>query len=241
MKSKIILATMFLLTISVLPAAADMLINLDVGVAGTTATAQFQVVCTGNGTSWALGGPKVIYNNYGVQVGTLKDLTITSNADPYVNLFFSFENNTALTETLTFHNTLAFSPLVNPNAYATAAITLTSDTNGGTIGGLFPGGKTYEATYNSGSQNFADLVSGFSIGSDTSSTQSERKPPVSGTVPIVGTVSDITSTFYFTLTDGDQASGTSRFEVTPGVPEPLTLSLLVMGGVGVLARRRHLS
>ena len=240
MKSKMILTAMFFLTVSVLPVAADMFINLNVDVAGTTGTQQYAVVCTGNGTSWALAAPATVYNNNGVRVGTLKQLTVTSNADPYVNLFFSYENNTALTETVTFSNTLAFSPLVNPNAYATAGITLTSDSNGATAAGLFPGGKTYEATYNGGGTIFADLVTGFGIGGGTTGTQSERFP-LSGTTPIAGTVSDITSTFNFTLTDGDQASGTSRFEVTPGVPEPLTLSLLVMGGVGMLARRRHLS
>jgi hypothetical protein len=238
MKNKMILAAMFVLTVSVLPAAADMLINLNVGVAGTAASQQFQVVCTGNGTSWSLPSATAVYNNYGSQVGTLKQLTITSNADPYVNLFFSFENSTALTETVTFTNTLAFTPIVNPNAYATAAITLTSDGNGATAGGLFPGGKTFQATYNGGGTVFANLVSGFSIAGDTSNTNSERFP-ASGTVPIVGTVSDITSAFNFTLTDGDQASGTSRFEVTPGVPEPITLSLLVMGGIGVLVRRNR--
>jgi hypothetical protein len=239
MKSKMIIVVgMFVLAVSVLSASADMLINLNVGVAGTNAAAQFQVLCTGNGTSWALGSPKAIYNNYGSQVGTLKDLTITSDADPYVNLYFSYENDTVQTETLTFHNTLSFTPLVNPTAYATAAITLTSDDNGATIGGLFPGGKAYEATYNGGSTVFADLVSGFGIGDGTSWTNSQRFP-ASGSVPIVGTVSDITSTFSFTLTDGDQASGTSRFEVTPGVPEPATMSLLFMGGMAVLARRNR--
>jgi hypothetical protein len=40
----------------------------------------------------------------------------------------------------------------------------------------------------------------------------------------------------FTLSAGDQASATSRFEV---VPEPATMSLLALGGIATLIRRRR--
>jgi hypothetical protein len=52
-------------------------------------------------------------------------------------------------------------------------------------------------------------------------------------------VSSITAEFDFTLSANEQASGTSRFDVEQGVPEPATMSLLVMGAMALLAKRKQ--
>ena len=243
MNKKMITVALLVLAASVLPAAADVTVNFVANAGGTTASHQFQIQCPADGSEWVLQNPVTMYNNNNVALGTITALKVSSLADPAVNVFFAFENSTALKETnLIASTTLAFAPITNPLAYATAGVTLTTDDNGGAITGRFPsgiGGKVYEASYNGGTQVFADLVADGTLnllGPGLTPTASDRFPG-SGYSPISGTVSDITGTFNYDLTDGDQISGTSRFEVI--VPEPITLSLLVMGGIGMLARRNR--
>jgi hypothetical protein len=177
---------------------------------------------------------------HGASLGTIQALTIQSDADPAVNLYFSvLASSTGVFSIST--GPVSITPIVNPQAYASAALTLTSDSNGASAVGTFLGGtKSYEADYN-GSNVFTDLVSNFSIGPNTSATNSDRYPLISpNTVTIPGTVSDMTTQFSFNLGTGEQASGTSRFELTAPVPEPATMSLLVLGGMAVLARRKRM-
>jgi hypothetical protein len=154
-----------------------------------------------------------------------------------VNVYFSVQANSSGETFDITTSTLSFPTLAPATAFATAAITLTSDTDGATVTGLFPGGKTYEARYN-GSSVYANLVNGFTIGPNTSSTLSERLPLVAPATNTIPSVSSITAEFDFSLTANEQASGTSRFDVEQGVPEPATMSLLVMGGMALLARRK---
>jgi hypothetical protein len=237
MKNKVIIAALFLLTASVLPAAADYLVTVTGTEGSLTASQQFTIPCTGMVSNWTLPSPVTLTNAHGVSLGTLDQLQLQSSPDPAVNVYFSVQANSSGETFDITTSTLSFPTLSPATAFATAAITLTSDTDGATIAGLFPGGKTYEARYN-GSTVYADLVSGFTIGPNTSSTLSERDPLVAPGTNTIPSVSNITAEFDFTLTANEQASGTSRFDVEQGVPEPATMSLLVMGGMALLARRK---
>jgi hypothetical protein len=238
MKSKLMTVALFVLAASVIPAAADMILTVTATQGDLVATQQYLVQCGGETTTWSLPNAVALTTIHGKSLGVLNLLDVATNADPFVNLHFSVENDTALPVTYDVSSSVVtFPTLVNPLAYATAGITLTSDFDGAVINGLFPGGEVYQARYNT-STIYANLVTGLSIVDDTSVTTTDRLPPL-GTQTIFGSVSSIQSEFDFTLSDGDQASGTSRFEVTAAVPEPATMSLLIMGGLAVLARRKR--
>jgi hypothetical protein len=235
MKNKMILAAMFVLAASVLPAAANMIVTVTATQGSLTATQQFLVQCTGGTTTWSLPSAAALVTARGVNLGTLTQLDVLTDVDPFVNLHFSVENDTALPVAYDISSSVvSFPTIVDPDAYATAGITLTSDFDGATIAGLFPGGEVYQARYNS-STVYANLVTSLTIADNQTVTTTDRLPTL-GTQTIFDSVSSIQSEFDFTLSDGDQASGTSRFELTAPVPEPATMSLLVMGGLALLVR-----
>jgi hypothetical protein len=229
MKSKMMIAAMLVLAVSVLPAAASVLITVTASQGDRVALQEFMVP-----TGWSLPTSISLVAADGARLGTIKNLDVLSNDDPYVNLHFSVEAG-ALDTTFDINSSLVSSiALVNPDAcFATAGLTLTSDDNGATITGLF-GGRTYQARYN-GTSVYADLVNGYSIAVDETVTASERSPAI-GVQTILGPVSSIQSEFNFILSANEQASGTSRFEVAM-LPEPATLSLLALGAIGMLRRR----
>jgi hypothetical protein len=132
---------------------------------------------------------------------------------------------------------VSFAALADPVGYASAAITVTSDSDGAVLTGQFSGNTAYQAKYN-GSTVFSDLVSSITAPVDDSVTGRDRSP-VAGWAVIPGSVNSIQSEFKFTLSAGDSASGTSRFEV---VPEPSGLAALAVGLVsigGLLTRKRR--
>lgn len=174
MKNKVIIAALFLLAAAVLPAAADYLVTVTGTEGSLTASQQFTIPSTGIASNWTLPSP-VTLTSRGMSLGTLSQLQIQSDADPAVNVYFSVQANSAGETFDITTTTLSFPTLAPATAFATAAITLTSDTDGATVTGLFPGGKTYEARYN-GSSVYANLVSGFAIGPNTSSTLSPTSP-----------------------------------------------------------------
>jgi hypothetical protein len=167
--------------------------------------------------------------------GFIDSLKLTVNTDPEVGIEFGVRAGSSTTTFSIISDVVLFDPLVNPIAYASAGVTLTdrTPTAGATITGLFDGGKTHQARYNS-STVFANLVKGFSISSGTV-TASEDKP-LSGTQIINDTLTSIESEFRFKLSAGDSASGTSTFEVV--VPEPATLCLLGLGALSLVRRKR---
>jgi hypothetical protein len=225
-------AVVALLLAAALPAEANMIVTVKCTAGDLTATQAFSIECNECPADWTLPTPVDIMAGT-VRIATVKGLEIQSNSDPFVNLRFAVE--AAATDTTFDINSsvVSFAPLSNPQAYASAAVTLTSDSDGATITGLFDGGKTYQARYNS-TAVFADLVKSFSIAGNLSQVENDREP-AAGTETIAGSVSSIQSEFNFTLSALDQASGTSRFEVTP---EPATLSLLALGGLALLRLRR---
>ncbi len=181
---------------------------------------------------WQLNGPIDIYSsqNANTLLASIDDLTLQLNGDPQVLVNFAVTAGGTNTNFSISSALVAFSPLTNPQAFATAAVTVTdNDSNGATVSGSFPGSKAYEATYNGGTV-FADLVSPVIAPVDSSNIGSQRNP-LAGTIPIAGSVSSIAAGFSFVLTASDSASGTSRFSV---VPEPSTVVLSLMAIAGLL-------
>ncbi len=211
---------------------------------GATASFEevFPVSSFNDSLSWTLPAPLTLRDNAGAAMGTIEDLKVTFNADPQVDLSFSIINND-LTNAVMYSvstATISFAAINNPQAAASASMTLTQGA-GSAAGGYTTGlldGKAYQARYSSHpvidtNTVFASLVPGLSfIGLGTSGTESS---PVVGMTTILGPVTMMESQFAFVLSPGDQASGTSAFLVTP---EPATLSVLLIGGL-FLARRRR--
>jgi hypothetical protein len=216
-----------------LPAGADMIVSIKCTSGKTSAVKDFDVPCPGGSADWTLSKPVDIKAG-NVLLGRITNLSV-QGGDPSVNLKFAVSAAATDTTFDILSPVVSFSPLSNPQAYASAGLTLTSDANGATATGLFSG-DTYQARYN-GSSVFANLVPGFSIPGDQTVVHTDRNP-ATGFTTIPGSVSSIESEFNFTLSALEQASGTSRFEVD-AVPEPATLSLLVLGGLAMLRRRRQ--
>jgi hypothetical protein len=177
---------------------------------------------------WALDGGRDIVSDNGDLLGS---------KDPATSVEFSLVNygDSVITANVTV-DTITFDPITNPEAYASASITL-KDRNGdgAAITGLYDG-KVYLAVYNSSSV-YANLVDSFTAGTNKAVTQSEYKPMMGGTETIVDTLSSINATFKFTLSAGDCVVGTSYFEVFHA-PEPATIALLGLGSLVLLRKRK---
>ena len=190
--------------------------------------------------SYQLGAPIELRTSDNTLVGKVNSLNCAMGSDPFLTLNFAVQavGNT----NFTFDSgLLIFAPISPAEAFATAATTLTADGGGATFTGNFAGNNAYEATYNFGSV-FADLNTTFSAPPNTSATENDRLP-ASGFGPIAGPVVTMRTQWNFNLTDGDGASGTSRFELQPAVPDANTLSLAFAGAApllaGIIRRRRR--
>lgn len=175
----------------------------------------------------------------GTTLGTIKSLNCEMGTDPFLTLNFAVQavgNANFFLDTGVF----GFAPIDPSQAFATAANTLTADGTAATFTGLFTGGKAYEATYNGGLV-FADLDGTFNAPANTSTTENERVP-AAGFAPIAGPVTSMRAQWSFNLTEGDGASGTSRYDIKPAVPDANTLALAFAGAaplLGCAIRRRR--
>jgi len=176
-------------------------------------------------------------------IGFIEKLKLSGKADPEIGIEFGVRAG-SLDTTFTINSGAeTFVDITNPDAYASAAITLTdrASPTGAMITGLFAGGKANQAVYN-GATLFANLVDGFSI-SNSSGDNHEAKGNESSMITINDTLTSIESNFYFTLSARDSASGTSTFVVTPEpavvTPEPATLCLLGFGVLSVIRRKKQ--
>jgi hypothetical protein len=185
---------------------------------------------------WILDGGRDIVGNNGDILGSIEYLKLKIIEDPANSVeFYVTAGNLTTTFTITADSAVTFDPIINPEVYASAGITLTDrNQNGAKITGLY-GGKAYRAVYND-SIVYANLVDSFTADVRKTVTQSENYP-ASGDTEIIGnTLFSINSSFNFTLSAKDSAAGTSYFEVSP-VPEPATIAFLVIGTAAFLRKK----
>lgn len=165
---------------------------------------------------------------------------VTVKPDPYIDGVFAVTNSTGSIQTYTVTFTLPVSPAISPASLSGASVagTLTVNGGGGTLG------------HNAGAPMFTALIDGapydtllpydssltLPFGSGSTGGDSFGLPGLTQPGPAVNTSIGIQLTF--TLTPGDSASFTSRFEV---VPEPMTALMLGGGlvGLAVLGSRRR--
>jgi hypothetical protein len=228
---------LFLAAVLILPVGAKAC-PVSVTITATNEeTGQSQVTTLGGETSLdIITGDFVWVLDHEVSIldGSIDRLKLTVNADPEVGIEFGVRANKKQIFTI-LSDVVLFDPLVNPTAYASAAITLTDrgPTAGATITGFFDGGKTYQARYN-GSTVFANLVDSFGI-PNSSGDKNEARGNESSMITINDTLTSIESEFHFTLSVNDSASGTSTFVV---VPEPATIALLGLGALSLIRRKK---
>lgn len=208
----------------------------------TAATTSGQVATwtydwAGGQTSFCLPGVVELRAADNTLIGTITGLSCEMPSDP--SIFLNFAVHAVVDANFTIDSGELFFPQIDvPVAFATAATTLTADGNGATWTGNFAG-KGYQATYNGGTV-FATLDSTFVSPANTSTVQEERFPAVGSA--LIGTpVTSMRAVWDFGLTGGDDASGTSRYEIEP-IPDASTLVLALAGVAplaGCLVRRRH--
>lgn len=201
-------------------------------------------VLPGGGWQWILAGPPINLTNPGnVVIGTLNQGTITMS-DTGVLVASSFAVTAGTSDTTFQLNSalVTFSALLNPQARASAGLTVTDNTgNGASVTGNRPGGSVFSAQYNGlapAGTAFANLIAGpltepNAFGSESASQSFPAAPGAFTTV--AGAVTSVSSMWDFTVTANDQASGTSVFVL---VPTPAGLALLGLGGLVLGGRRR---
>jgi len=176
-----------------------------------------------------------IMDEFGTVYGVVKSLRCEYEGDPEVRLRFDVAAPSGADSVFTIPSlAVSFAAMTNPRGVATASITVTSGANPASATGQYSGNKAYTAIYN-GTTNWAYLVDSVTAGAGGYSvTGSDRRPATDDEV-ILANVSSIQAAYSFKLTKGDEASGTSRFALTP---EPATLGLMGLGLAMMLRRRR---
>jgi MYXO-CTERM domain-containing protein len=198
----------------------------------------------GGGWQWVLTGPPLnIMSPGNVVLGTVSQGSITMNDNGgIVAITFAATAGGAATNFQVNSALVSFSPVGNPQARASAGLTVTDNNgDGASVTGNRPGGTHYSAHYNGlapAGSAFANLIAGplvepNAFGSEASSQSFPAAPGAFST--IVGSVQSMSAAWDFTLTAGDQASGTSVFVI---IPAPAGLGLLGVAGLALGSRRR---
>ncbi len=198
----------------------------------------------GGGWQWVLVGPPIPIMSGPNLLGTITQGTVTlrDTTSPLVATSFAVTAGASNTTFQIASGEVSFTAMNNPNARASAGITVTDNTgNGASVAGNRPGASVYSAHYNGQAPlgvAFSDLMGGGATTPSAFGSQSVNQafPAAPGAfTPIAGSVSSISALWDFTVSANDQASGTSVFVL---VPAPGALGLLGMAGLVVTGRRR---
>lgn len=194
----------------------------------------------GGGWQWVLFGPAIpIQTGGGVVLGSINQGTVTLNdTGALVAVSFAVTAGNSATNFIINSSVVSFSPMAM-DGRASAGMTVTDNTgNGASITGNRPGGAMFSAHYNGaapGGTTFANLITGPLVEPNAFGSEASNQsfPAAPGVFTPVGVVGDISTTWDFTVSANDQASGTSVWVV---IPSPASLALL---GAGVLVSGRR--
>jgi hypothetical protein len=178
--------------------------------------------------NWSLPNSVDILGANEAVIATISQLSTFIMVDPVVNVGFVMTAGAANTSVSISSATLTFAAIAGASGQASAQIGATdTDGNGASITGGFGGNLGYRATTNVGT--FTTIVPGFNVGMFGSDNRNGNTPSTA-----IGSVTNMSSEFNFTVSANDAASGTSVFVV---VPEPASLALLGLGGLFALRRK----
>lgn len=186
--------------------------------------------------SWTLGQSIAISadGNPGIQLATINSAEFSYEHDPVVSANFNVQAGFFNTTFNVSSGVLNFGDPDQNVGVASASISVTGNGNGASIfetdnsglfRAIFNGGSTFTYLHN--------LPVGGSL--TAPANQTVTYTDAFGYAPLGGTASDISAKFAFTLSAGDQASGTSVFTV---VPAPASVTLLGLSGLATVRRRR---
>jgi len=191
------------------------------------------------------GGYMVNDVTYHSASATISCYNMTLGYDPFLSASVNVVNTTATIQHYTLIFTLPISPAILGGSL------MGGSTQGGVTDGNFDGAGTL-ATFGPGTAMYHGQIDGLDAlplfgyptsivvpfaGGSASSSASAGLPGV--TIPGPNVLTSIGIKEDFTLTPGDSATFTSFFVVNQAVPEPGTLSLLGIGGLVLLFRRRR--
>jgi len=211
------------------------------GVSGTTVFDSSQGTWNGDTFTFEMDEPYSIWDDSGtVFLAEVQSISTTVIEDPVVDLQFQVVASGSETAFLINSTLLSFDEIASPTAKATAGITITDQNgDGAELTGELGDGSAYRAVINGEpgtGDDLATLIGDFSAGVFGSETGEGAFDDGSGGFVSVGQpVSSISAQFEFSVSAFDAASGTSVFTV---IPTPASATLLGLGGLVALRRRR---
>lgn len=186
-------------------------------------------------------GSQVIFDDLFNPIATLQNanLALMVNASKKIAGGFSLQAGDSDTTFLIQLPQLSFDTL--PEALTEGRMGLAcnvTDVGGGgvTMRAIETGSGMLRGDYNGlvpGGTEFAEVL--YQVMATSGSGSGYQNYPASGFADIPGSVSDMSSRLYFTLTAGDIGGGTHYYEI---VPEPSGLGLLLLGALALAGRRR---
>ena len=170
---------------------------------------------------------------------------VTLSSDPFISASVDVLNNTAAIQSYTLIFTLPISPAITGSLVGGSTQGGVTDANNDGIGTLSTAGPGTAFYY--GQIDGLDVLPLFSdpktitvpfMGGSASDSTSAGLP--GGTIAAPNALTSIGIKEQFTLTPGDRATFTSIFVLNGvAVPEPASLSLLAVGGLMLVCRRRR--
>lgn len=192
-----------------------------------------------NNTTWTYNGPtgqviSMVDPTTSTEIAQLEmgSFAIQFVFDPQIDLNFGVVAGASNTTFNISSALLSFPTFPNATAQASAGVTA-SDRNGNgvTWTGLHAGALGYRADYN-GATNFATGVSVVSTIAPFGNATGSASFPVTN----IGSVSDMSANWNFTLSARDAAQGTSTYIIVPAPAGALAFGVLGLAGA---ARRRR--